>query len=159
MNEIKEWTAILSITVVISALIEFLIPPGKMEKILNMVLGTFVVCSFIITIPSLKNNLNILLKNTLNSQELKKQQHMEEKIKSQTSDLTRKNIEAIIRRYLNNIGIIPQKIEVLMDIGKDNCIIMTKCKIYISENSKISKDTIKKSLENDLNIQSEIIVV
>ncbi len=159
MNEIKEWTAILSITVVISALIEFLIPPGKMEKILNMVLGTFAVCSFIIPIPSLKNNLNISLKNTLNSQELKKQQHMEEKIKSQTSDLTRKNIEAIIRRYLNNIGIIPQKIEVLMDIGKDNCIIMNKCKIYISENSKISKDTIKKSLENDLNIQSEIIVV
>lgn len=159
MSEIKEWTAILSVTVVISALIEFLIPPGKIEKILNMVLGTFVVCSFIIPLPNLKNNLNISLKNTLNSKELKKKKHMEEKIKNQTYDLTQKNIETIIRRYLKNIGIIPKKIEVLMDIGKDNCIIMNKCKIYISEDSKNSKDTVKKSLENDLNIQSEIIVV
>ena len=159
MNEIKEWTAILLVTVVISALIEFLIPPGKMGKIISMVLGTFVVCSFVIPLPSLKNNLNISLKNTLNSQELKKQQYMEEKIKNQTSDLTKKNIETIIRRYLTNIGIIPQKIEVLMDIGKDNCIVINKCKIYIFENSKISKDTIKQSLENDLNIQTEIIVV
>ena len=61
-------------------------------------------------------------------------------------------------RYLKNRQIIPEKVEVLMDINKDNCIVMIRCKIYISKNYENLKDSIISSVEKDLNIKTEVIV-
>lgn len=158
MNMIKEWSALLCITAIICTLIEFLIPPGKIEKTLNMVLGTFMVCAFIMPISTLKNNLNSSFEGIFSNTPTLSQKATQEILNNQVFEETKKNVETVIMRYLKNRQIIPEKVEVLMDINKDNCIVMIRCKIYISKNYENLKDSIISSVEKNLNIKTEVIV-
>lgn len=158
MNKIKDWSALLCITAIICTLIEFLIPPGKIEKTLNMVLGTFMVCAFIMPISTLKNNLNSSFEGIFSNTPTLSQKATQENLNNQVFEETKKNVETVIMRYLKNRQIIPEKVEVLMDINKDNCIVMIRCKIYISKNYENLKDSIISSVEKDLNIKTEVIV-
>lgn len=158
MNMVKEWSALLCITVVICALAEFLIPPGKTEKIINMVLGTFVLCTFIMPLREIKNNFNTSFKNIFSSPPLSPSKDVTDNLNKQVSDTFHKNTETIIKRHLNNLNINFEKVEVLMDINKDNCIVMIMCKVYIPKIAENSKEFIKTSVEKNLNIKTEVIV-
>lgn len=158
MNTIKEWSALLCVTAIICTLIEFLIPPGKIEKTLNMVLGTFMVCAFIMPLSTLKSNLHSSLENIFSNTPTLSQKNTRENLNNQVFEESKKNIETIVMRYLKNMKIIPEKVEVLMDINKDNCIVMIRCKIYVSKNYENLKDSIISSVEKDLNIKTEVIV-
>lgn len=159
MNTVREWSALLCVTTLICTLIEFLIPPGKIEKTINMVLGTFIVCAIIVPVSVLKNNLNSSFENIFSNISVFPQEEITKKdLSIQVSKETKNNIETVITRYLKNIKIIPQEVEILMDINKDNCIVINKCKIYISKNYENSKNLIISSIEKDLNIKTEVIV-
>ena len=159
MNMVKEWSALLCITVVICALAEFLIPPGKTEKIINMVLGTFVLCAFIMPLQAIKNNFNTSFKNIFSSPSPSPSKDVTDNLNNQVSDTFHKNTEVVIKRHLNNLNITFEKVEVLMDINKDNCIVMIRCKIYISNSAKDDSEKIKKEIESKLNINTEVISI
>ena len=79
-------------------------------------------------------------------------------LNKQVSDTFQKNTEAVVKRHLNNLNITFEKVEVLMDINKDNCIVMIMCKVYIPKIAENSKELIKTSVEKNLNIETEVIV-
>ena len=47
MNAVKNWSAVISGSVLLCVILEFLIPPGKVGKSMNIILGAFVMCSAI----------------------------------------------------------------------------------------------------------------
>ena len=53
----------------------------------------------------------------------------------------------------------PKKIEIFTDKNENNCIVMIRCKIYISSADKDDSQKIKKEIENKLNIATEVISI
>ncbi len=156
MNAVKNWSAVISGSVLLCIILEFLIPPGKIGKSMNIIFGAFIMCSAIgcfksFDIRNFKSNFN--LKN------FKAPEEKNKKLKSSAEDIITRNIEAIIQRILKDINVSYKKIEIFMDRNEDNCIVMIRCKIYISNTDKDNSEKIKKEIENRLNISTEVISI
>lgn len=159
MDNVKKWSTIISVTYIVCILMQFLIPPGKVSKTMNMILGWFMISSIVVTIyqESKKDVLNI--KSLIETSKFNASTEFDETVKLQISELSAENIRKLINLKLNNIGISPKKIEIFMDTNKDNCILMIKCKIFLEEKYAQYKNQLCAEIQRDLNIKAEIIDV
>lgn len=153
MNAVKNWSMVISGSVLLCMILEFLIPPGKIGKSMNIIFGAFVMCSAIgcfkfFDVRNFKSNFN--LKN------FKALEEKSKKLESAAEDIITRNIESIIQRILKDINISYKKIEIFMDRNEDNCIVMI---IYISNAAKENSEKIKKEIESKLNINTEVISI
>ncbi len=158
MNEIKQWVVFLCISSVICTIIEFLIPPGKMGKTMNMVLGLFMVCVFLLPFSGNKKLFDFKPNKIFQSKKVGQENGVIQKFNSQLDLVAKSNLEAVISRFLKNLGVNSNKIEIFMDTNADNCIVMIRCKIYISKEYENMKQKIDAEVEEKLNIKTEVII-
>lgn len=157
MNSINSWCAMLCSLIVASAAFEFLIPPGKISKSVNVVLGSLVIL-LLMTPFTFKSKMKKIDLEKLEEKNIsKKLSSISNVSEQQTMDIAKKNVEAIIRGVLKDNNIIFKKIEIFMDRNQDNCILMIRCKIYVPQNEQDSEEKIKKEIENKLNIKTQVI--
>lgn len=157
MDSVKQWSALICLSCMICVLVEFLIPPGKIGKTMNMVLGIFMLTAFI-TPFTIKNGLfDIDFKKISSSEKLCEQKNVIENLNSQITDVAKQNVEAIISRTLKDIEVSPKKIQTFMDTNETGCIVMIKCKIHLNENQNNLKEKVKSEVENKLKIKTEVI--
>ncbi len=159
MNSVKEWSSLICITSVICTISEFLIPPGKIEKTMDTILGIFVLCAVIMPFS---RNINLL---KIKSPEIetvkninKKTDAIFKKSNEQIIKATEENLKIIISKTLSCMGVHAKKIEIFMDINKDNCILINKCRIQIGSNQESLKAQIQNTVENKLNIKTEVVI-
>ena len=158
LNSVNTWSVMLCSFIIVCAVFEFLIPPGKISKSVNMVLGALMVF-FIMTPFTYKNKMEKIDFEKLEEKNIsKKLSRISEVADDQTMDVAKKNIEGIIKGILKDNNINFKKIEIFMDRNQDNCILMIRCKIYIPQNEQSSEEKIKKELENKLNIKTQIVL-
>lgn len=158
LDSVNSWSAMLCSFIIACAVFEFLIPPGKISKSVNMVLGALMVF-FIMTPFTYKNKMKKIDFEKLEEKNIsKKLSRISEVADDQTMDVAKKNIEGIIKGILKDNNINFKKIEIFMDRNQDNCILMIRCKIYIPQNEQGSEEKIKKELENKLNIKTQIVL-
>lgn len=155
MNIVKNWSAVLSGSILVCMILEFLIPPGKIGKSVNIVLGAFVICSVIgcfksFNVRNFKSDFN--LKNFKLQEEEKSK-----KLESATEEIVTRQMESIIQRILKDINVLYKKIEIFMDRNEDNCIVMIMCKIYVSNLTQETGEKIKKAIDDKLNIRTEVV--
>lgn len=155
MNIVKNWSAVLSGSILVCMILEFLIPPGKIGKSVNIVLGAFVMCSAIGCLKSFSMR-NFKSDFNLKNFELQEEEKAK-KLESATEEIVAHQMEYIIQRILKDINITYKKIEIFMDRNEDNCIVMIMCKIYISNPSAEICEKIKKAVDDKLNISTEIV--
>lgn len=157
MNSVNNWCAMLCSLIVASAAFEFLIPPGKISKSVNIVLGSLII--FLLMTPfTSKNNIRKIDFEKLEEKNIsKKLSSVSKSADDQTMDIAKKNVEALVKGILKDNNINFKKIEIFMDRNQDNCILMIKCKIYISQNEQGGEEKIKKEIENKLNIKTQVI--
>lgn len=161
MNAVKEWTFLICLTSIISSLVEFLIPPGKIGKTMNLVLGIFGIIVFFTpffgTYRNFKNFFENDVFNQISNSKIPPKNNLTENLEKQIVGIGNEKIKLIISRNLKNIGVTPKKIEVFMDKNKQGCIVMIKCKIFLNSSNAGLKEKVKKEIENNLNIKTEVI--
>ena len=144
---------------VVSVLIEFLVPVGKMSKIMHSVLCLFVIC--VLISPVIRKN------KMLNFDEIFGQdfeifnQNLDfnKNINNQFINLSKYNIEKLILNELKKEQIFPKKIEIFMDINSDNCIEIIRAKIYLNKNYISLKSDIYRKVMEKFGVLSEIIEI
>ena len=159
MDSVKKWSTIISVMYIVCVLMQFLIPPGKISKTMNMILGIFMISSVIVTIRQESNKDILNIKSIIETSKLNVPNEFDETIKSQISELTAENIKSLIKSKLNNIGIFSKKIEIFMDTNEDNCILMIKCKIFLEKKYAQYKVQLYDEILKDLNIKTEFVDV
>ena len=65
-------------------------------------------------------------------------------------------IENIVLVNLKSIEIKPKKIDVIMNLNDNNCISISKCKVYIDKGDMDKKEKIVEKIEETLNLKSEV---
>lgn len=156
MNSIRSWTITVCIVVIICTMIEFLFPPGKMEKVFKTVLGIFVLCALLIPIKDALKKFDFNVEENKNLTTNKS--NLKESVKNQTESMAKENIKSLIKKLLKEKNIVPEKINVNMDTNQENCISIKKVEIFLSRGDKNKKDVIKKELEKKLDLKIEVAV-
>lgn len=158
MNSVNNWCVMLCSLIVASAAFEFLIPPGKISKSINIVLGSLIIL-LVMTPFTSKNKIKKIDFEKLEEKNIsKKLESVSNAADEQTMDIAKKNIEALIKGVLKDNNVDFKKIEIFMDRNQDNCILMIKCKIYIPQDEQGSMEKIIKEVESKLKIKTQVVL-
>lgn len=156
MNLIRYWSIVICTASIIYVVIELLMPSGKMEKTIKMVLNIFWLCIAITSICEQSKNFKFKIEID-NTPVIQKGKKFLSDINTQLEETAKYNIKSIIYDNLKDKNIYPEKIEIIMDTNKANSISINKCEIYINQNDYFeSKDMIKNYVQDNLKIVTEV---
>ena len=133
----------------IGAVVSGFVTDGGIKKILGLVLGAFTICAMIVPVSRAASE------NHQSYGELTAT--ADEACQKQLVNTTRQNLEVTLTAILNQNGIYPEKVEVILAFADENSIIISQVSIYIS-NSDISQTAkISQLTEQSFQIKPDII--
>ena len=97
-------------------------------------------------ICKIKKNFNKKKKSKINT----------EKLNMDICMVFKDKIENIVSSNLKSIEIKPKKIDVIMNLNDNNCISISKCKVYIDKGDINKKEKILDEVQKILNLKPEI---
>lgn len=156
MSAIKSWSVTICLVSVICTIIEILFPKGKMEKIFQVVLGVFMLCSLLIPLKKTLANIHFDAKKPENF--IKDKGKLKSTIDDQTKITAQKKLKLTVEKILAAKSIKPEKINVIMDTTEDSCISIKKIEVFLSRGDENKKDTVKNELEKNLELKIEVVV-
>lgn len=116
----------------ICALVSNFVSDGSVKRVLNLVLGAFMVCSLIFPVKSAVQGIREEISESSQSAVLSATVD-EAQYNRQIVAETRKNLENTITALLNQNGIYPESVEVILSVKHDNSIIISRIGIYIDK--------------------------
>lgn len=155
MEHILNWSSVLCVLSFVCVISEFFILPGNLEKFMRSILYIFFTC-VLITFFSFKNmNFNFCnLKK--NFDENKKSKINTEKLNMDICMVFKDKIENIVSSNLKSVGINLKKIDLIVNLSENNCILINKCKVFIDKGDINKKEKILDEVQKILNLKPEI---
>lgn len=116
----------------ICALVSNFVSDSSVKRVLNLVLGAFMVCSLIFPIKSavqgIREEISESSQSAVQSATVDEAQYNRQIVAE-----TRKNLENTLTALLNQNGIYPKSVEVILSVKHDNSIIISRIGIYIDK--------------------------
>ncbi len=139
----------------IGAVVSGFVTDGGIKKILGLVLGAFTICAMIVPVSRAASDFSVNIENHQSYGELTAT--AAEAYQKQLVNTTRQNLEDTLIAILNQNGIYPEKVEVILAFADESSIIISQVSIYIS-NSDISQTAkISQLTEQSFQIKPDII--
>ena len=139
----------------IGALVSGFVTDGGIKKILGLVLGAFTVCVMIVPVSRAASDFSVDIGGYKTYGELTAT--ADEAYQRQLVSTTRQNLEDTLTAVLNQNGIYPERVEVILAFADESSIIISQVSIYISS-SDISKTAeISRLTEQSFQIKPGII--
>ncbi len=131
MSTIKAIAMTICVCGITCSLLGIISPTKKTKKILNLVIGLFIICSIIIPIKSAINSFNINIADIDTVEEITNNvdDSYNEKVIWQTSE----NLEAALKALLNNNNYYPDKIKIHLETTNENSIYIKQIDIYMDK--------------------------
>ena len=158
MGLIKEWSGLICLVSMASILFELILPPGKMEKMMHMVLSVFMICMIIYPFADRKNRLDLNIKKISSGYIDKEKTKFIKKINEQIEYLAQENIKRVVAGVLKDNNTKYEKIEIFMDTDEDRNISIIKCRIHLNTSDFNLKEKVRGDVEKKLRIKTEVIV-
>ena len=116
----------------ICALVSNFVSDSSVKRVLNLVLGAFMVCSLIFPVKSAVQGIRKEISESSQSA-VQSATADEAQYNRQIVAETRKNLENTLTALLNQNGIYPESVEVILSVKHDNSIIISRIGIYIDK--------------------------
>lgn len=131
----------------ICALVSNFVSDASIKRVLNLVLGAFVICSLIIPVKAAVKGFDTDYNEIISSAQ-ESATYDEAAYNRQIVSATRENLEKTLTAILSQNGIEPSKTEVILSLKSDNSIIISQVRIYIDEGCT------QQELINELTLQN-----
>ena len=132
MNGLGAVAASVCCASLICALVSNFVSDSSVKRVLNLVLGAFMVCSLIFPIKSavqgIREEISESSQSAVQSATVDEAQYNRQIVAE-----TRKNLEKTLTALLNQNGIYPESVEVILSVKHDNSIIISRVGIYIDK--------------------------
>ncbi len=116
----------------ICAMVSNFVSDSSVKRVLNLVLGAFMVCSLIFPVKSavqgIREEISESSQSAVQSATVDEAQYNRQIVAE-----TRENLENTLTALLNQNGIYPESVEVILSIKHDNSIIISRIGIYIDK--------------------------
>lgn len=150
-------TAAVSICIccVICSILSLIFPNGTTEKIMNLLLGAFLVCSMLIPMLTFISSFSIESDVVENSFEYKDDYYSYEK---EVLSTTAKNLVVVTNDFLASENISANDIKISIKKSENNSIYISSIYIYISDEYKGRIDEIKRIVLRNMSKEPVVIV-
>ena len=132
MNGLGAVAASVCCASLICALVSNFVSDSSVKRVLNLVLGAFMVCSLIFPVKSavqgIREEISESSQSAIQSATVDEAQYNRQIVAE-----TRKNLENTLTALLNQNGIYPESVEVILSVKHDNSIIISRIGIYIDK--------------------------
>lgn len=155
MAAVQQWSWSLCLLVLISTIIQYVLPSGTMERSMKLVLGGFVVLGMIVPITKMVQSADWDF--TLETNTAATDSYLEQ-INEEILTQAQANVTAVIAENLQQMGVQPENIAVVMDTNEDNCIVIEKAVIRIAVSDAKKAEQIRETLQSTLGIQAEVVI-
>ena len=132
MNGLGAVAASVCCASLICALVSNFVSDSSVKRVLNLVLGAFMVCSLIFPIKSAVQGIREEISESSQSA-VQSATADEAQYNRQIVAETRKKKEKTLTALLNQNGIYPESVEVILSVKHDNSIIISRIGIYIDK--------------------------
>lgn len=131
MNGLYTVAAVVCASSLICTLVSSFVTDGSTKKILNLVLGAFIICSLIVPIKNAVSDFNINISNHPDSAEASAS--YDEAYNEQVVKQTKENLEKTLEQLLEQNSIEISRCEIILSLKDDNSIIISSISIYINK--------------------------
>lgn len=152
MDSISSWAAVICIAAVICGVLELLNASPKMDKVLRFVFGGFMLCAIIVPLSDIDIDFNALP----NTDDFFSESTVEETVNTGTVSVVTDKISALVNESLTKINVTAQKVDIDMDIDKDNCINMITVILKLQKSDAEREQEIRTLITQDLGLPCEI---
>lgn len=152
MSTVTNTAVVLCTCVIACILIKMLVPQGRTQKTMNIIVTAFLIIVMISPIKNLVASGNSFDIST--PDESKIMEEYSGKVLSQTQDNLRKSLLSVLEQN----GVTPQDVFVKLKTDNENGIIIDYIYIYLNENSRGKSGDAIKITEENFSITPEIVV-
>ena len=152
MSTVTNTAVVLCTCVIACILIKMLVPQGRTQKTMNIIVTAFLIVVMISPIKNLVSSGTSLDIST--TDESKIMEEYSGKVLSQTQDNLRKSLLSVLEQN----GVTPQDVFVKLKTDNENGIIIDYIYIYLNENGRGKSGDAVKITEENFSITPEIVV-
>ncbi len=131
MNEIFSVVIVICSSALICTLVSAFVNDNSMKKVLNLVLGAFIICSMIVPIKNAVTSFDINISEYESAEEITSTD--DEAYSNQIVKQTEENLEKTLEDLLLQNGIKINSCKIILSLKDDNSIIISSISIYISK--------------------------
>lgn len=152
MNTVTNMAVVLCTCVIACILVKMLVPQGRTQKTMNIIITAFLIMVMISPIKSLLSSTSSLEIFTPDESQIMDEYNS--KVLSQTQDNLRNSLLSLLQQN----GINPDDVFVKLKADNENGIIIDYIYIYLNENSRVKSSDAIKVTEENFSITPEIVV-
>ncbi len=156
MDGVRQWALGICLTVLVNAVVQYLIPSGSMEKMLRLVLGAFVLCGILVPLVQVLPNIEWEVEDIPAAYE--QAGDFTESVDQQVLSQAEQNIRILVAQELQKRGVACENIAVFMDRNEDGSIRMDKVVVTLGKDGQNQAPGLAPDLENTLGIQTEVVI-
>ena len=152
MSTVTNMAVVLCTCVIACILVKMLVPQGRTQKTMNIIITAFLIMVMISPIKSLLSSTSSLEIFTPDESQIMDEYNS--KVLSQTQDNLRNSLLSLLQQN----GINPDDVFVKLKADNENGIIIDYIYIYLNENSRVKSSDAIKVTEENFSITPEIVV-
>lgn len=155
MNAVQKWATVVCLATLAGAVVELLIPPGKLEQTVRFVLGAFLLCALLNPLLTTANGIRLDLQQDTRLSE-NQDTNFSQQVEEQMEQEMKRQLEGLIRQTLEEESLSANEIEIFMDTDDQDRILITRLTVHLSQELTAGKT--KQLLEDKLGIPIEIVI-
>lgn len=157
MSEIKTWAFSVCVAAVIGGVVSMIIPNGKMEKVMQVVISIFFISCLVIPLISILPNIEIDYQDFEEEEVKEIYLQMETLVNEQMLNKANNNIESNISNRLKENNINYKKIDIIYNTFDSSSISITKIDIYINKENTGQAEEICSKISQELEVPVNVI--
>ena len=154
MNSIYTLTAVICSSAIICTILSNFVTDSGIKKMLNIILGAFIVCSLIVPIKNAIGEISVNVENYDTQQELVSTS--DQAYSNEVISLTQENLEQTLKDILRQNGIEINRTKIILALSDEKSIIISYIGIYISKEYTLYTDKISEIVYDNFTIVPNI---
>ncbi len=156
MNSLYTLTAVICSSAIICTILSNFVTESGTKKILNLILGAFMVCSLIVPVKNAVSEINTTLDGYDTLQEITST--ADEAYSNEVISLTEDNLEQALSDMLKQNGIEINDSKIILALSNENRIIISYIGIYISKEYTLYTELISEIVYDNFTVVPNIMM-
>lgn len=155
MGAVQQWALGICLTVLVNAVVHYVIPSGSMEKMLRLVLGAFVLCGILIPLAQALPNLSFELEKPADT--LYEYGGFADRVEQEMFEQAERNVRQVVIADLEKNRYPWENVSVRMDRNGDGSIVIDRVIVTLDKDALVRRDELAAHLEQTLGLKTEVV--
>lgn len=154
MDRVQQWALGICLTVLVNAIVQYMIPKGSMERMLRLVIGAIVLCGLLLPLTQL-SQLDWQLEEPAAARY--DYDGFSDEVERQIFQQAERNIQQVVIAELEKNGYRWKNVSVRMDTNQDGSIVIEQVVVTLDKDTLVHKDELMARLEKNLGLKTEVV--